>query len=859
MGKIAVCSAKKGEKTQTKTKKKKNSTPPQPKKKGRPSRADLALRRPESDTSRRNLRRRREESESESESENRRKKKIKLVLKLPPFSHSYNKTSQVLEDKKTGFGNIRSTVAHLRAQKSSSCSFEYENGNKPLKKRKIEGDGDVDGDDVDGHDGSDDIDDDDDDDLKGREGNGIPKETDSVPGTLAESPSATMPFPERKLLELILDKLQKKDTYGVYAEPVDPEELPDYHDIIEHPMDFGTIRKKLSTGAYSCLEQFENDVFLVCTNAMQYNAPETIYFRQARSIQDLARKKFGELRGTEVDLKSLQETRSTLVSKSIKSLCRTVQEPVGSDMDLDATLTTKGDVCTRSNTAQPGDFEKSGNVDSPADGNSFMTENKLEKEEELSVKGSPSKSGKKLSVLVEHRRATYHVSNQPVARTELVFATFESEMKELVAVGLHADHSYARSLARFAATLGPVAWKVASKRIEEALPVGYRFGRGWIGEYEPLPTSILSFENHTKMQPSYNAHLRCEAEFKKNDNGEKWRTVQEGGPKNVKLGVKTPLGLTVENAVRKPANPKESIFGGVSGTKSIANVMYREQKNSPNMDFAKPNTTFLKEVDASDSSPVTSVPTRGLPNGKVVRSSESGRVAVTSLDFVSNHQTGGPGYFPQVNNGQGLDDPVKLMRMFAGKLPNQTKYSNSTTVDGTQIMSSMPLSRRDDPNASATAARTWMSIGAPLHPVKPKDSSDIPKMQISAASLYNPTRELTPTVSQFHENASRTSQSEKNLFAPQALPQPVHVSQEPLVRNVRPMVFPQLVATDSNLSRFQVRSPWQGLVPHTQQRQKTDMLPPDLNIVFQSSPGSPVRQSSSILVDSQQPDLALQL
>ena len=34
-------------------------------------------------------------------------------------------------------------------------------------------------------------------------------------------------------------------------------QLPDYHEVIEHPMDFGTVRKKLSSGAYANLEQFE--------------------------------------------------------------------------------------------------------------------------------------------------------------------------------------------------------------------------------------------------------------------------------------------------------------------------------------------------------------------------------------------------------------------------------------------------------------------------------------------------------------------------------------------------------------------------------------------------------------------------
>uniref|UniRef100_A0A6N2L5K9 Bromo domain-containing protein n=1 Tax=Salix viminalis TaxID=40686 RepID=A0A6N2L5K9_SALVM len=50
----------------------------------------------------------------------------------------------------------------------------------------------------------------------------------------------------------------RKDTYGVFSETVDLDELPDYLDVIEHPMDFGTVvKKKLSNGAYGSLELFE--------------------------------------------------------------------------------------------------------------------------------------------------------------------------------------------------------------------------------------------------------------------------------------------------------------------------------------------------------------------------------------------------------------------------------------------------------------------------------------------------------------------------------------------------------------------------------------------------------------------------
>jgi hypothetical protein len=34
-------------------------------------------------------------------------------------------------------------------------------------------------------------------------------------------------------------------------------QLPDYHEIIEHPMDFSTIREKLLNDSYFILEEFE--------------------------------------------------------------------------------------------------------------------------------------------------------------------------------------------------------------------------------------------------------------------------------------------------------------------------------------------------------------------------------------------------------------------------------------------------------------------------------------------------------------------------------------------------------------------------------------------------------------------------
>ncbi|KDP21835.1 hypothetical protein JCGZ_00622 [Jatropha curcas] len=106
----------------------------------------------------------------------------------------------------------------------------------------------------------------------------------------------TVPFasrmPEKRILELILDVLQRRDNHEIFAEPVDPNEVEDYYEIIKEPMDFGTMRAKLHEGMYRSLEQFEHDVFLISKNAMHFNSSSTIYFRQARAIDELAKKVF---------------------------------------------------------------------------------------------------------------------------------------------------------------------------------------------------------------------------------------------------------------------------------------------------------------------------------------------------------------------------------------------------------------------------------------------------------------------------------------------------------------------------------------------------------------------------------------
>ncbi|PSS06129.1 Bromodomain and PHD finger-containing protein [Actinidia chinensis var. chinensis] len=888
------------------------------KKKGRPSKADLARRAAEATERdvRRSLRRRNvrytfdfddfidEEDgvgvgeDDDGEDEMRREKKLKLLLKL--------------QGKEGGAESPPSRTRRVAHAPDASSSDDGDGG-KPLKKRKIDDDDDE----------ANEINDDDEE-IRGRQTE--LKGPDSVPGTPSDPPQV-FALPDKKSLELILDKLQKKDIYGVYAEPVDPEELPDYHDVIEHPMDFSTVRKKLGNGLYSTLEQLESDVFLICTNAMQYNAPDTIYYKQAHTIEELAKKKFQRLRNnaerSEKEIKSEQITSNSLAKKQIKKpMSLTAQEPVGSDFSSGATLATAGDFQSGLNATQAGGGERLSNVDGSAEGNTTLIDNNLEKVEDLlSGRGILSRSGKKSSIHDENRRATYNISNQPVSRSESIFTTFGGEIKQLVAVGLHADHSYARSLARFAATLGPAAWKVASERIVQALPPGFKFGRGWVGDYEPLPTPILMLDKSSQKEPAPVTNLLCTSDARKDEKSLKTPVSSQEHTVSVptsrgksSLCATAVTSTTITPAASASVSPREQSIsvanlerkqpffgsrGSRATTTATANVNYQQQSprtrniepekkvtkqvelncpppsaNQTTCDFVAERQTPNSNVPASRSMETVSrnrnllqpVPLNqpenngfaagGLMNGKVSSNAlERNRTVTSSSGGIPNQMAATATYFSQ-GQEQGLSDPVQLMRMLAENAQKQQKSLNHSPVDNTSVAASVPSSRSDDSsNAAAAAARAWMSIGSGV-PKPAAENTSTHKNQISADSLYNPTKQLQQQGSQFPANIpvfGMHFQPGKNNFPIQAFMAPhVRMPSEAQFQN-RPMFFPPLVTAD--LSRFQMPSPRQGLNNSPRQpRHKQESVPPDLNIGFQSS-GSPVRQ----MVDSQQPDLALQL
>lgn len=85
-------------------------------------------------------------------------------------------------------------------------------------------------------------------------------------------------------LRAALDRIVALDRDEIFATPVSLEDVPDYLDVIKCPMDWSTIQSRLDALEYASAAEFAADVRLVCTNAMQYNAPDTHYHKSAQRI-----------------------------------------------------------------------------------------------------------------------------------------------------------------------------------------------------------------------------------------------------------------------------------------------------------------------------------------------------------------------------------------------------------------------------------------------------------------------------------------------------------------------------------------------------------------------------------------------
>eukprot|EP00967_Tisochrysis_lutea_P117214 scaffold189393_cov35-Tisochrysis_lutea.AAC.1 len=92
-----------------------------------------------------------------------------------------------------------------------------------------------------------------------------------------------------KQCQAALKALKKSHLSPPFSEPVDWKalNLPMYPKIIKHPMDLGTVEKKLLAGKYSSIADFTADVNLVWENAQLFNTEGSEIYDAATELREL--------------------------------------------------------------------------------------------------------------------------------------------------------------------------------------------------------------------------------------------------------------------------------------------------------------------------------------------------------------------------------------------------------------------------------------------------------------------------------------------------------------------------------------------------------------------------------------------
>ncbi|KAJ1606992.1 bromo domain-containing protein [Cryptosporidium canis] len=90
----------------------------------------------------------------------------------------------------------------------------------------------------------------------------------------------------KDILHDIIHRLYKRDKQQIFAEPVNAEFVPDYYQVIKNPMDFSTMRKKVSQDEYKDFDSFASDIKLIITNCYTYNKIGTMVYRMGLILEE---------------------------------------------------------------------------------------------------------------------------------------------------------------------------------------------------------------------------------------------------------------------------------------------------------------------------------------------------------------------------------------------------------------------------------------------------------------------------------------------------------------------------------------------------------------------------------------------
>ncbi|CAO4364100.1 unnamed protein product [Caenorhabditis nigoni] len=112
------------------------------------------------------------------------------------------------------------------------------------------------------------------------------KKSFSTPAIMDSSIQKPTNKEKMALIETLLKETMRQECSWPFLQPVDPKEVPDYHEVIKQPMDLRTMMNKIKQRVYNKPAEIRTDFQQILTNCETYNETESEIFQLSRQLED---------------------------------------------------------------------------------------------------------------------------------------------------------------------------------------------------------------------------------------------------------------------------------------------------------------------------------------------------------------------------------------------------------------------------------------------------------------------------------------------------------------------------------------------------------------------------------------------
>ncbi|KAJ8306557.1 hypothetical protein KUTeg_017102 [Tegillarca granosa] len=238
----------------------------------------------------------------------------------------------------------------------------------------------------------------------------------------------------RIFLRDVLNKIYKDRKFHIFAKPVDIEDVPDYYEIIEKPMDMARMMSKIDLHQYQTVKEFLDDINLICSNALEYNpatdAPGRAIRHRACALKDTALAIINAELDTEFE-KKCEDIVQSRKRRGIVNLSKGVKLPYLCDENVRKSRRLQGKEVEPLAPLEMVEKEWSIRKNSPKKNDEFLSgldQRKLALHDNTPVLDSDLSSGKKGSIV--RASQIVHCSNKKPLKKKEIWGAKETEAIE---------------------------------------------------------------------------------------------------------------------------------------------------------------------------------------------------------------------------------------------------------------------------------------------------------------------------------------------------------------------------------------------------------------------------------------------